>query len=1068
MVMLAVSAFALNAPALLAQSFSPIPILPHDHLHKSRGKAPGTSRLLPKWDDWCKKQASQNKIAEWSGYPNCGVGVACGYAGLIAVDIDDEALVDPLRCVLPLMLVAKRGRKGLTAFYRVTEPLPSKNYRTPSPDKRGLLDFLSEGKQTVLPPSVHPDTGEPYVWLTPNTLINTSLAQLPEFTSDHYDKMEEVLRAHGWAAPVPLHAQKDAVERSSHSIGVTLRDDDFSRAFIAGRAAYLPRLGLTKLTPVAGGWRAIPTFRPSSTGRAEHKRGLSLSIRNDGPIVDHGTGDGFNDVTLVARCSFNDDTGQAFAWLCETLNIEVGPQIAIKPTHKDNRVSLPDAVARLEHVLARFDHSIHDGIAIRNRERLTQSLIQPTHPIVRVRSEAGVSKSTIAIRHSAAQAKRGRRMIYAIPEHGLANQVLVDFASHGIKAKIYRGYEQPDPTDPNHAMCRNKKAYEAARDLGVSIRSEICEREVDGESAQCPFIKDCGMERQRQLRSQVWIVPHALLFIKRPDFIPEPDGVVIDESFINNAISKPIEVSMGLLLRFEVEDCSNEETDIVGLWRARLAAAVNANGDGPLSRDALATQEITAEIASDVSLLEARRLFRNRLRPDMLGSEFSAAAVTHKGGNTMARNAATLWQELATFLDEGNHEDFYGPRALSGRLSVANGNIHVAPLRPVHQDWRDCPVLILDATAPPANALAKVFGEIDIPGLPPVVTSEPDVAAKWSSHVHVRQILHAPVSMGKLGLTGASKPDNEKAILRYIRRRALPAAPAPIGLITYKGFIEKHAKELPLNIVTLHFGRLAGMNTMKDVTGLIVIGRQRPPKAVIETEASVLAGYPIATDGPHYSRATASIQLENDSLVGVPAEFHQDQFAEAVRWRKTEGELEQAIGRIRAHRRNAPCWLDIVNDVSLPVKPRDVMTWDNVEKAGEAPGLTMANRRHAVVVLGLSERDAKAVAKIVSLGTDSTMYKVESVPNEITYNVTYRYEGHKEKTAKANLHPYVFKGGYRALRKLLEKNGPLAKLDIQGRKLKDSPEATARLACTALAVLANLEASGRLDLADMG
>lgn len=130
------------------------------------------------------------------------------------------------------------------------------------------------------------------------------------------------------------------------------------------------------------------------------------------------------------------------------------------------------------------------------------------------------------------------------------------------------------------------------------------------------------MERQRQFRSQVWIVPHALLFIKRPDFIPEPDGVVIDESFITNAISKPVEIGMAALLRFKVEDCSNEETDIVGLWRSRLAAAVHANGDGPLSRDALTAQEITAEIASDVSFLEARRLFRHRLRPDMLGANF--------------------------------------------------------------------------------------------------------------------------------------------------------------------------------------------------------------------------------------------------------------------------------------------------------------------------------------------------------------------------------------------------------------------------------------------------------------
>ena len=124
-----------------------------------------------------------------------GVGLACGFGGVVAVDIDDETLIEPILPVLPPALIAKRGRKGLTAFYRADEPLPSKNYRTK--DRRGLLDFLSRGKQTVLPPTLHKDTGEPYRWITPATLCNTPLDTLPTFTSTHVAAMEAILARMG-------------------------------------------------------------------------------------------------------------------------------------------------------------------------------------------------------------------------------------------------------------------------------------------------------------------------------------------------------------------------------------------------------------------------------------------------------------------------------------------------------------------------------------------------------------------------------------------------------------------------------------------------------------------------------------------------------------------------------------------------------------------------------------------------------------------------------------------------------------------------------------------------------
>jgi hypothetical protein len=120
--------------------------------------------------------------------PEAGVCVATGFNNLVAIDIDDDELVAPILAVLPEGFVGKVGRKGLTAFLRSAEPMPS----TPYDDANGhrLIDFLSVGRQSVIPDTNHPDTGRPYEWTTERTLLNTLLAELPVFTSAHRAEME--------------------------------------------------------------------------------------------------------------------------------------------------------------------------------------------------------------------------------------------------------------------------------------------------------------------------------------------------------------------------------------------------------------------------------------------------------------------------------------------------------------------------------------------------------------------------------------------------------------------------------------------------------------------------------------------------------------------------------------------------------------------------------------------------------------------------------------------------------------------------------------------------------------
>lgn len=265
------SPFALAAPALIGMGYSPIPIAPRcdrkplfEGDRPPEGKTPGRFKPVrdgnrywfgfKQWKAFCKQQAHPSAIADWSSWPDAGVGVCCGYGGLLAIDVDNPDLIEPIRAILPPILVEKFGRKGFTAFYRSehsrkdAEWWKKKNYK--NADKRGLLDFLAAGSQTVVPPSPHKDGGH-YVWTTERTLLNTPLEALPLFTDEHREAMERVLRKHGWKdSERRVASSRSTVKRSVQSQSTVAGGgwyDNFKRAAIAAMSQWVPKLGLYDL-----------------------------------------------------------------------------------------------------------------------------------------------------------------------------------------------------------------------------------------------------------------------------------------------------------------------------------------------------------------------------------------------------------------------------------------------------------------------------------------------------------------------------------------------------------------------------------------------------------------------------------------------------------------------------------------------------------------------------------------------------------------------------------------------------------------------------------------------------
>lgn len=147
---------------------------------------PGEKKpAIANWTSYQANPPSKDRRAEWlSRYSNCGIGINLGTQvadgeQIAAIDADDDIWVRPLRGVFGEEACAKRGKKGATFFVRVPKSEKVKSTVLKAVEGFGAIDILSGGKQTVLPPSIHPNTGQPYKWLG-QPLHKTKFEDLPQ------------------------------------------------------------------------------------------------------------------------------------------------------------------------------------------------------------------------------------------------------------------------------------------------------------------------------------------------------------------------------------------------------------------------------------------------------------------------------------------------------------------------------------------------------------------------------------------------------------------------------------------------------------------------------------------------------------------------------------------------------------------------------------------------------------------------------------------------------------------------------------------------------------------------
>jgi hypothetical protein len=152
--------------------------------------------------EWQSIEVTPDVVNAWEesylGVAN-GFGVRAGQHGLGWLDIDteDSMLINKIDEVMDLsQICVKRGMKGKTVFFRFEgSPQKSKyNIYLKGNSKKPVCEFNFTSGQTVLPPSIHPQTGTPYKWIT-ESLLDIDIDDLPLIDENKIQYLEIILNA---------------------------------------------------------------------------------------------------------------------------------------------------------------------------------------------------------------------------------------------------------------------------------------------------------------------------------------------------------------------------------------------------------------------------------------------------------------------------------------------------------------------------------------------------------------------------------------------------------------------------------------------------------------------------------------------------------------------------------------------------------------------------------------------------------------------------------------------------------------------------------------------------------
>lgn len=269
------------------------------------------------WNDPANAISDPDEAWRLWSRSNENMGLLHGASGTCVIDVDDE---EGARCALASvgidldqLLQANpfriRGKKGEKPVYRVPqgEELSHKKLSWPARDASGsktpfsVLELRTGNQQDVLPPSVHPDTGLPYVWVNGAPRFYEDIPELPRevlmLWRNHNQFLPMMQSACPWAQQAPTLPQKTVAPDVPEGEKVI---SAFNRRHHPGEV--LERNGYTAFSGGRWLYPASSTGSPGVTLLPEpNKQGHVLVYSNHvgDPLADGHSHDAFSVFTVL-------------------------------------------------------------------------------------------------------------------------------------------------------------------------------------------------------------------------------------------------------------------------------------------------------------------------------------------------------------------------------------------------------------------------------------------------------------------------------------------------------------------------------------------------------------------------------------------------------------------------------------------------------------------------------------------------------------------------------------------------------------------------------------------------
>jgi putative DNA primase/helicase len=225
----------------------------------------GRSTWPSEWSNYCERPADAATLRRWANVPNANIALACGFAGLVAIDADTDNKKALAACLeaLPHCRIGRFGSKGFALLCRhdAGPERFSHIYTGEGKDKRPFIEIKGLGQNITIPPSIHAKTGQIYFWFNPESGEafdeRPAMADLPVITGDHLAALREAMTP--WASkPRPILQPDPSFDPR------TIGDDRYSKWFAAG---------LDSETQALAG---LSTGRPTALFRAVCKLGAGV------------------------------------------------------------------------------------------------------------------------------------------------------------------------------------------------------------------------------------------------------------------------------------------------------------------------------------------------------------------------------------------------------------------------------------------------------------------------------------------------------------------------------------------------------------------------------------------------------------------------------------------------------------------------------------------------------------------------------------------------------------------------------------------------------------------------